>query len=158
MKQCLSPEVWTGLLEGGLSKEEKSLAEAHLAMCSHCSFVASELVRVEQILTGAGEQARARAALDPAQIRLAFDRFHVRTREPRGMACCLEALRFFLSGMLGESAGRTVVWAAAGQKEITEAAWPGFIARLSDTIADLCGEGAGAIVSYIGKLNLPEIA
>jgi anti-sigma factor RsiW len=158
MKQCLSPEIWTGFLDGALSPEEESTAEAHLAGCSHCRFLAGEFVRVEDVLTGAARQARERAALGAAEIRIALNRFHAQLREPRGITCCLEALRFFLAGMLGSSAGSKVLQAAARQKEIDEATWPGFIARLSGMIGDLCGDGAGAIVAYIGNLAEPEMA
>jgi anti-sigma factor RsiW len=158
MTQCLSPEIWTGFLDGALSPEEESRTEAHLASCSHCSFLASEFVRVEDVLTGAAQQARQRATLAPFEIRLALDRFHAQLREPRGITCCLEALRFFLNGMLGSTAGGKVLQAAARQREINEATWPRFIARLSGMIGDLCGDGAGTIVSYIGNLAEPEMA
>jgi len=158
MKQCLSPEMWIRLLDGELSRGEKSITEAHFSVCSHCRLMARELVRVEQILSGAGEVVRRQSAMAPEEIRGALDHFHERLRGPREIACCLDALGFFLGGMLGASAGNKVIQAAARQKEITRAAWPGFIARLAATSADLCGEGAGAIISYIGKLNLPEMA
>jgi anti-sigma factor RsiW len=158
MKTCLSPEMWTGFLDGALSPNQEGLAEAHLAACNHCRLLATEFVRVEDVLTGAARQAKERAALQPAEIRLALDRFHAHIQQPRGITCCLEALRFFLTGMLGTSAGSKVIQAAARQAEIDEAAWPDFIGRLSRMIGDLCGDGAGAIVTYIGKLAEPEMA
>jgi anti-sigma factor RsiW len=158
MKQCLSPETWTGFLEGALSGEAERSAEAHLAACGHCRFLASEFVRVEEVLTGAARQAKEREVMAPSEIRLALDRFHRQIHAPRGITCCLEALRFFLSGMLGAAAGNKVLNAAAANREIDEALWPGFITRLSDMIGDLCGDGAGAIVTYIGKLADPELA
>jgi hypothetical protein len=51
-----------------------------------------------------------------------------------------------------------VIQAAAGQTGIDEAGWNIFIRRLSDMIGDLCGDGAGAIVTYIGKLAEHETA
>jgi predicted anti-sigma-YlaC factor YlaD len=157
MKHCLSPEMWTGFLDGALSREAENKAETHLAACAHCRLLATEFVRVEDVLTGAARQAKERAALAPSEIRLALDRFHAQIHEPRGITCCLEALRFFLTGMLGASAGGKVIQAAAKQAEITEAAWPGFIVRLSGMIGDLCGDGAGAIVAYIGNLAEPAL-
>jgi predicted anti-sigma-YlaC factor YlaD len=158
MKNCLTPEIWTCFLDGSLSAEEETRAETHLTNCSHCRFLATEFVRVEQVLTGVAGQARAQAAMAPEEIRMALERFHSRMHEPRGIACCLEALSCFLTGMLGPSAGGKVLQAAARQHEITEARWGDFIARLSDTIGDLCGEGAGAMVAYIGKLAEPGMA
>jgi len=158
MKHCLSPEMWTGFLDGALSPNEESMAEAHLAACAHCRLLATEFVHVEDVLTGAARQAKERAALEPADIRRALNRFHSQIRQPRGITCCLEALRFFLAGMLGTSAGGKVIQAAAKQTEIDEAGWADFIGRLSGMIADLCGDGAGAIVTYIGKLAEPELA
>ena len=158
MKHCLSPETWTGFLDGALSPEAESKAETHLAACQHCRLLALEFVRVEDVLTGAARQAKERTALQPFEIRRALDRFRTAVREPRGISCCLEALRFFLAGMLGTSAGGKVMQAAAKQAEIDEAGWPDFIARLSDMIGDLCGDGAGAIVAYIGNLAEPEMA
>jgi anti-sigma factor RsiW len=158
MKNCLSPETWMGFLDGALSAEEEGKAEAHLAACTHCRLLATEFVRVEDVLTGVARQAKERAVLDPTEIRQALDRFHTQIHEPRGITCCLEALRFFLTGMLGTSAGGKVIQAAATQAEITEAGWPDFISRLSGMIGDLCGDGAGAIVAYIGKLAEPEMA
>jgi hypothetical protein len=158
MKNCLSPELWTGFLDGTLSDEYETSAEAHLSDCSHCRLLASEFVRVEDVLIGVARQARDHASMAPSEIRRALDRFHAEIHEPRGISCCLEALRFFLSGMLGASAGSKVLEAAARHKEITEATWPRFIARLSDMIGDLCGDGAGTIVSYIGHLAEPGSA
>jgi anti-sigma factor RsiW len=166
MKNCLSPDTWTGFLDGTLSPDDERMAEAHLAACQHCRLLATEFVRVEDVLIGASRQARERAALQPSEIREALDRFHAQIRaqihaqihQPRGITCCLEALRFFLSGMLGSSAGGKVIQAAAGQSGIDEAGWNAFIGRLSDMIGDLCGDGAGAIVTYIGKLAEPEMA
>jgi anti-sigma factor RsiW len=158
MKHCLSPEAWTGFLDGTLSPEDESKAETHLAACQHCRFLALEFVRVEDVLTGAARQAKERTVLRPSEIRRALDRFHTTVQQPRGITCCLEALRFFLAGMLGTAAGGKVILAAAKQAEIDEAGWPDFIIRLSDMIGDLCGDGAGAIVSYIGNLAEPEMA
>jgi anti-sigma factor RsiW len=158
MKHCLSPETWTGFLDGTLSPHEESVAETHLAACTHCRLLATEFVRVEDVLTGAARQARERTALAPSEIRQALDRFHAQIHEPRGITCCLEAIRFFLTGMLGTSAGSKVIQAAAKQAEITETGWPDFILRLSDMIGDLCGDGAGAIVAYIGNLAEPALA
>ena len=158
MKNCLSPEMWTGFLDGALSPREESDAEAHLADCSHCRLLASEFVRVEEVLAGTARLARDHAHLAPSEIRRALDRFHAQLHEPRDITCCLEALRFFLSGMLGASAGSKVLEAAARHKEITEVTWPRFIARLSEMIGDLCGDGAGTIVSYIGNLAEPGLA
>lgn len=158
MKNCLSPEIWTGFLDGTLTQEEETSAEAHLATCSHCRLLASEFVRVEDVLIGVARQARDHASLAPAEIRMALDRFKTQIHEPRGITCCLEALRFFLTGMLGATAGSKVLEAAARHKEISEATWPRFIDRLSEMISDLCGDGAGTIVSYIGNLAEPGTA
>ena len=158
MKHCLSPETWIGFLDGALSPEQESKAQTHLAACQHCRLLATEFVRVEDVLTGAGRQAKESATLAPSEIRLALNRFQAQIREPRGISCCLEAIRFFLAGMLGTAAGGKVIQAAAKQAEITEAGWPVFITRLSDMISDLCGDGAGAIVAYIGNLAEPAMA
>jgi anti-sigma factor RsiW len=155
--QCLSPEIWTAFLDGALSLEEENEAETHMAECAHCRLLATEFIRVEEVLCGAARQAKERAALDPAEIRRALDRFRSQNHEPRGITCCLEALRFFLTGMLGTSAGGKVLQAAARQAEIDEAGWPDFILRLSYMIGDLCGDGAGAIVAYIGNLAEPQL-
>jgi anti-sigma factor RsiW len=158
MKHCLSPEIWTGFLDGSLSTGEETRAEKHLAICSHCHFLAGELVRVEEVLTGVARESKDRVAMAPKEIRMALNRFQSHMRAPRGIACCLDALRFFLNGMLGSSAGGKVLRSAARQVEVTEAGWPDFIARLSNMIGDLCGEGAGAVVAYIGKLAEPGLA
>jgi anti-sigma factor RsiW len=158
MTHCLSPEIWTGFLDGSLSPDEETRAEKHLAICSHCHFLAGELVRVEEVLAGEAREARERVAMAPREIRMALSRFQGRMREPRGIACCLDALRFFLNGMLGSSAGSKVLRSAARQVEITEAGWPDFIARLSNIIGDLCGDGARAVVAYIGNLAEPGLA
>jgi anti-sigma factor RsiW len=158
MKQCLSPDLWTGFLDGALPPLLESEAEAHLAECRHCRFLASEFVRVEAVLAGAANESKQGAALAPAEIRIALDRFHAQIRRPQGIACRLEALRFFLDAMLGSSAGNKVLRVAALQEEIDEPGWAEFIGRLAAMIGDLCGDGAGTIVSYIGKLAEPEMA
>jgi anti-sigma factor RsiW len=162
MKNCLSPDTWTGFLDGALSPEEESKAEVHLAECAHCRFLATEFVRVEEVLTGAAKRAKERMALGPAEIRQALDRLrtqmHSEAHETRGITICLEALRFFLTGMLGTAAAGKVIQAAARKAEISEAMWQDFIVRLSDMSSDLCGDGAGAIVAYIGKLAEPGSA
>ncbi len=158
MNHCLKPDIWNRFLDGSLSPAEGAAAESHLSACSQCRLVATEFVHVEEVLAGAAQEACRRAAMEPAEIRTALDRFRGRLHEPRGIACCVDALGFFLSAMLGASAGSKVMRSAARQAEITEARWPDFIARLSVMISDLCGEGAGAIVTYIGKLAEPETA
>jgi hypothetical protein len=154
MNECFDAETWAAYFEGVLPQQR----ERHLAACSRCRDIAAEFARVEEHLAAAAQWARQSAAMEPRQIHEALGRFHARMGERRGIACCLDALNFFLSGMLGSSACGKVLAAAARHAEVTEAAWPGFISRLSRMSSDLCGEGAGAIVSYIGKLAEPEPA
>jgi hypothetical protein len=148
MNGCFNAETWAAYFYGALPPDR----QLHLEACPHCRHLAAEIARVEAHIESVAARARESTAMDPGEMREAFGRFQARVGERRGIACCLDALNFFLSGMLGSSACGKVLEAAARYTEVTEAAWPGFIARLSGLSSDLCGEGAGAIVSYIGEL------
>lgn len=155
MKHCLNLEQWLGFLDRTLSSEEEGMAEAHIASCTLCSLVATEFLRLEDVLTRAARQVKSRAALPPVEVSQALDRLHAQVQRPLGITRCLESLRFFLTGMLGTSTAGKAIQSAAKQTGIDEADWPDLIVRLSDSISDLCGDGAAAVVVHIGKLARP---
>lgn len=130
MTRCPSAEVWKRFLDQAPSLNGESVVQAHLLECRHCSFLALEFMRVGNIL---------------------------QTRQPCGLTCRLEVLRSFLRGILGTAGGNQVLQTAARQAEINVAIWPAFIVRLSEVTEELCGAGAAAIVTYIGKLPEHEI-
>ena len=147
MRECLGPEIWISLLDELLPQREEAAARTHIELCARCRAVSWELMGVEQLLRDRAGEVRDGFCVSAGETQLALRNLRERLNSAHGIAPYVDALQHFLSGMLGERAGDRVLRSAAGRREITEAAWPGFILRLTRVVAELCGESAGTVVA-----------